>query len=116
MSWFLIKAGLSGLIVAAIAEVARRSPGFAALVAALPLVSVLGMIWMWRDGLGVEKIASHSEATFWYVLPSMPLFLLLPLMTRSGFGFWTSLLAGCVVTIALYFLMLWIAPKFGLKL
>lgn len=116
MSWFLVKAALSGLIVAAIAEIARRSPGFAALVAALPLVSVLGMIWMWRDGLQLDRIARHSEATFWYVLPSMPMFLLLPWLIRSGFGFWTSLLAGCVLTIALYFLMLWIGPKLGLKL
>ncbi|MCB6177167.1 DUF3147 family protein [Rhodobacter sp. Har01] len=116
MSWFILKAALSGLIIALIAEIARRSPGFAALVASLPLVSVLGMIWMWRDGLEPARIAAHAEATFWYVLPSLQMFLLLPWLMRSGFGFWTALLAGCGVTVALYFLMLWLAPRFGLRL
>jgi hypothetical protein len=108
--------GLSGLIVAAVAEIARRSPGFAALVASLPLVSILGMIWMWQGGLPAERIASHAEGTFWYVLPSLPMFLAMPWLMRSGFGFWASLLAGCGLTVLLYVLMLWIGPRFGLKL
>lgn len=116
MSWFFLRAALSGLIVAAIAEIARRSPGFAALVASLPLVSLLGMIWMWRDGLGLERIASHSEATFWFVLPSMPMFLLIPFLIRSGMGLWGSLLIGCALTILLYFVMIWLGPRIGLKL
>ncbi len=116
MTWFVLKAAISGVIIAIIAEIARRSPAFAALVASLPLVSVLGMIWMWGDGLGNARIAAHAEATFWYVLPSLPMFLLLPLLLRSGFGFWISLFAGIVTTILLYFLMLWLAPRFGLKL
>lgn len=116
MSWFLVKAALSGLIIAGIAEIARRSPGFAALVASLPLVSVLGMIWMWYGGLGPQKIADHSAGTFWFVLPSLPMFLLLPVMLRSGFGFWTSLLAGCALTVMLYACMLWLGPKPGLRL
>ena len=116
MTWFAIKAALSGLLIALIAEIARRSPGFAALVASLPLVSVLGMIWMWRDGIGPERIAAHAEGTFWYVLPSLPMFLVLPWLLRSGFGFWISLFAGMVRTVALYFVMLWIGPRFGLKL
>lgn len=116
MSWFIIKAALSGLIIATIAEVARRSPGFAALIASLPLVSVLGMIWMWKGGLTADRIAAHAEGTFWYVLPSLPMFLAMPWLIRSGFGFWTSLLAGCLLTILLYALMIWIAPKLGLKL
>ncbi len=116
MGWFIFKAALSGLIVAAVAEIARRSPGFAALVASLPLVSVLGMIWMWQGGLPAERIAAHAEGTFWYVLPSLPMFLAMPWLMRSGFGFWASLLAGCGLTVLLYFLMLWIGPRFGLKL
>lgn len=116
MTWFILKAALSGLIIAAIAEIARRSPGFAALVASLPLVSVLGMIWMWQGGLSPERIADHATGTFWFVLPSLPMFLLMPWLMRSGFGFWTSLMAGCALTVLLYFLMLWIGPRLGLKL
>lgn len=116
MSYFAVKTLLSALIIALISEIARRSPGFAALVASLPLVSILGMIWLWRDTSDTAKIAQHSEATFWYVLPSMPMFLVLPWLLRSGWGFWPSLLAGSVLTILLYFLLLWLAPRFNLPL
>jgi hypothetical protein len=116
MSYFALKAILSGLIIALISEIARRSPGFAALVASLPLVSILGMIWLWRDTGDTARIASHAEATFWYVLPSMPMFLVMPWLIRSGLGFWPSLGLGCVLTILLYALLIWLAPRFNLPL
>jgi hypothetical protein len=116
MSYFAVKAILSGILIAAISEIARRSPGVAALVASLPLVSILGVIWLWRDTGDTARIASHLEATFWYVLPSLPMFLLVPMLIRSGTGFWPSLGAGCAVTIGLYFLLLWLAPRFNLPL
>lgn len=116
MSYFALKAILSGLLIAAISEIARRSPGFAALVASLPLVSILGMIWLWRDTGDMARMASHSEATFWYVLPSLPMFLLVPWLLRSGTGFWLSLGIGCAVTVALYILLVWLAPRFNLPL
>lgn len=116
MSWFALKAILSGLLIAAISEIARRSPGVAALVASLPLVSILGVIWLWRDTGDSSRIATHLEATFWYVLPSLPMFLLVPWLMRHGTGFWSSLGLGCLVTIALYFLLLWLAPRLNLPL
>jgi hypothetical protein len=116
MSYFALKAILSGLLVAAISEIARRSPTVAALVASLPLVSILGMIWLWRDTTDSARIASHAEATFWYVLPSLPMFLILPWLIRQGIGFWPALAVGCAVTVALYFLLLWLAPRFNLPL
>lgn len=116
MSYFAVKAILSGLLIAAISEIARRSPGFAALVASLPLVSILGMIWLWRDTGDTGRLAAHAEATFWYVLPSLPMFLLVPWLLRSGNGFWLSLAIGCGVTVVLYFLLLWLAPRFNLPL
>ena len=116
MVYLLIKAALSGILIAIISEVAKRYPGFGGLIASLPLVSVLGMIWLWRDKPDAANMASHAEATFWFVLPSLPMFLLIPAMLRNGFGFWVSLAAGCVVTVALYSLMLWAGPRFGLRL
>jgi hypothetical protein len=116
MTYLVVKAMLSGVLIAAISEIARRSPGVAALVASLPLVSILGMIWIWRDAGDLERIASHSEATFWYVLPSLPMFLLVPWLMRSGTGFWVSLGAGCLLTVLLYLLLLLVAPRFNLPL
>lgn len=116
MLYLAIKALLSGVIVAAVSEIAKRYPGFGALVASLPLVSVLGMIWLWHDKPDAENMAAHAGATFWYVLPSLPMFLLIPAMLRAGTPFWLALVSGCVLTIALYLAMTWIGPRFGLRL
>ena len=116
MLYLILKAALSGVIIAAVSEIARRSPGFGALVASLPLISILGMIWLWRDTRDVARMAGHVEATFWYVLPSLPMFLLVPALLRRGLGFWPALLAGCVLTIGLYGAMMAVGPRFGLKL
>jgi hypothetical protein len=116
MLYLAIKAALSGIIVAIVSEVAKRFPGFGALIASLPLVSVLGMMWLWRDKPDVSNMAAHVEATFWFVLPSLPMFLLIPAMLRHGMSFWAALAIGCAVTIALYVVMTWAGPKFGLRL
>jgi len=114
--YLILKAALSGVIIATVSEIARRSPGFGALVASLPLISILGMIWLWRDTRDLERMASHVEATFWYVLPSLPMFLVVPALLRRGLGFWPALLAGCVLTIGLYGVMMAVGPRFGMKL
>ena len=116
MVYFVIKCTLSGIIIAVISEVAKRSPAFGALIASLPLLSLLAMLWLWRDTGDAERIASQSEATFWYVLPSLPMFLVLPAMLRAGAGFWPSMGAGCVLTIVLYFVTAWTLAKFGVSL
>ena len=116
MLYLAIKAILSGVIIAAVSEIAKRNPGFGALVASLPLVSVLGMMWLWHDKPDAENMARHAGATFWFVLPSLPMFLLIPALLRSGMTFWTSLLIGCVLTVFLYLAMTWIGLRFGLKL
>ena len=116
MLYLVVKAGVSGILVAIISEVAKRYPGFGGLIASLPLVSVLGMIWLWRDKPDAGNMASHAEATFWFVLPSLPMFLLIPAMLRNGIGFWPSLAVGCALTILLYLGMTWIGPRFGLRL
>ena len=115
--WYLAaKAALSGIIIAIISEVAKRHPGFGALIASLPLVSLLGMIWLWRDRPDVPNMAAHVQATFWFVLPSLPMFLLIPWLLRQGMSFWLALVLGCLLTVALYWTMVSIGPRFGLKL
>ena len=102
-------------MIAAIAEVGRRLPAAAALIASLPLVSILGMIFLWWARPDVENMASHSQATFWFVLPSLPMFLLIPVLLRNGVSFWLSLAAGCALTVILYFAMVHFGPRIGLK-
>ena len=115
--WYLVlKAAISGVLVAAASEVARRFPGWGALIASLPLVSVLGMMWLWHDRPDAANMAAHAEATFWFVPPSLPMFLAIPWMLRSGVNFWAALLVGCAITMALYLLMTFLGPRLGVKL
>jgi len=113
---FVVRAALSGVLIALVALLARRSPVLGALVASLPLVSVLAMMWLWHDTRDPVRLASHAEATFWYVLPSLPMFLVIPALLRHGFGFWLSLGAGCTMTVLLYFATVIIAARFGITL
>lgn len=113
---FITRALLSGLIIAVIALIGRKAPAAAALVASLPLISILGMVWLWRDTADSALLANHAEATFWYVLPSLPMFLLIPWMLRSGYSFWLALGAGVVMTFLLYLATIGIAARFGVRL
>lgn len=115
--WYLaLKAALSGILIAIVSEVAKRYPGAGALIASLPLVSVLGMIWLWHDRPDVQNMAAHAEATFWFVLPSLPMFLLIPILLRHGYSFWLALATGCALTVILYSGITWFGPRFGLRL
>jgi hypothetical protein len=113
MLYFIVKCALSGVIIAIVSEVAKRSPAFGALIVSLPLVSLLGILWLWRDTADSERIAAHAQSTFWYVLPSLPMFLVLPALLRAGIGFWASMAMSCAMTIALYCVMAWALAKFG---
>lgn len=73
-----------------------------ALIASLPLISVLGMIWLWRNTADPSRMADHAYATFWFVLPSLPMFLLIPALLDRGVAFWHALVAGCMLMVALY--------------
>jgi hypothetical protein len=111
-----LKALISGVLIAIASTLAKRYPGFGALIASLPLVSVMGMMWLWWEKPDAENMAAHASATFWYVLPSLPMFLVIPALLRHGTPFWLSLAIGCALTIALYAAMTWIGPRFGLRL
>lgn len=113
---FVAKALLSGATIAAISELGKRMPTVAALVASLPLVSVLGMVLLWREHPDAENMAVHAQATFWYVLPSLPMFLLMPALLRGGLNFWLALVAGCALTVILYLVMAQLGPRLGIRL
>lgn len=116
MVYLALKAAFSGVLIAIASTLAKRYPGFGALIASLPLVSVLGMIWLWSEKPDAGNMGAHASATFWYVLPSLPMFLLIPALLRHGMGFWPALAIGCGLTIVLYAAMTWVAPRFGLQL
>ena len=116
MLYLILKAAISGVIIAIVSEVAKRSPGAGALIASLPLVSILGMIWLWRDTGDPVRMEAHVGATFWYVLPSLPMFLVMPALMKRGVAFWPALGVGCLLTIGLYLAMTALGPRFGLKL
>ena len=114
--YLIIKAALSGVIVAAISEIARRYPGWGGLLASLPLTSLLAMIWLYRDSHDAERVAELSISTLWFFAPSIPLFIALPALIRANLGFWPSMVICVVGTLALSACWFWAAPKFGIKL
>ena len=111
-----VKAVISGVLIAAASTLAKRYPGLGALIASLPLVSVLGMMWLWSEKPDAANMAAHSSATFWYVLPSLPMFLVIPALLRAGFHFWMALAAGCALTMLLYIAMTALAHRAGIQL
>lgn len=116
MTYLLLKALLSGLVVAAASEVARRWPGVGGLIVSLPLISLLTFLWVWQETGDSERVAQLAHGAFWFFLPSMPMFLALPAMLRGGVGFWLALSLAVALTAALYLGMYWLAPRVGLRL
>jgi hypothetical protein len=113
---FVVRALVSGIIIALIAVIGRKAPAAGALIASLPLISIRGMIWLWRDTGDRNLLANHTEATFYFVIPSLPMFLLIPWILRGGVGFWLSLGAGIMLTISLYLLTAMLAARFGIRI
>jgi len=114
--YLIIKAALSGIIVAAVSEIARRYPGWGGLVASLPLTSLLAMVWLYRDTHEPQRVAELSMSTFWFFLPSVPLFVALPMLIRSGVPFWASMVIVVAGTLALNAAWFWAAPRLGIRL
>jgi hypothetical protein len=114
--YLIIKAAISGVLVAAISEVARRYPGWGGLLASLPLTSLLAMIWLYRDSGDAQRVADLAGSTFWFIIPSLPLFLVLPALIRSGMAFWLALAVSVAGTLLLYALFFWAAPRIGIRL
>ena len=111
MLYLAAKAALSGLIIAVVSEVARRSPTLGALIVSLPLVSILGILWLWHDTSDAERIAAHAQST-----STLPMFLVMPTMLRHGIAFWPTLAVCCALTFALYLATIWTLGKFGFTL
>ena len=113
----ILKIAISAVIIGAIAEIGRRNSSLAALLAALPLVSLLGMIWIYQETHDVARIAAFSWSVFWYVVPSLILFVLLPvLLTRFQMAFYVALPVSCAATIGGFFAMKAALKVFGIAI
>lgn len=99
--WLVVKYLVTAAVVVLVSEVARRSDRMGALMASLPLVTVLTLVWLHLEQQPVEKIANHARYTLWYVLPTLPMFVVFPLLLPR-LGFWLSLAASAVLTVACF--------------
>lgn len=115
MAWLVTKYLITAAVVVAVSEVAKRSDRLGGLVAALPLVTVLALIWLYVEKQPQEKIANHVWYTFWYVLPTLPMFLLFPYLL-GRIGFWPTLAASAALTVVCFGVTAWAVRPFGIHL
>jgi uncharacterized membrane protein (GlpM family) len=115
MSWIITKYLITAAVVVLISEVAKRSDKLGGLVAALPIVTILALIWLYVENQSTEKIANHAWYTFWYAVPTLPMFLAFPwLLPRIGF--WPTLAASVVITVVCFLLFALAVKRFGIEL
>ncbi|MFU9136566.1 DUF3147 family protein [Erwinia tasmaniensis] len=115
MLWLVLKYAVTAGMVVLISEVAKRSDRLGGLIAALPLVTVLVLIWMKLEGQNQEKIAAHAWYTFWYVVPTLPMFIMFPFFYQR-WGFWPTLAASCGITIIIFLCWASLLRRFGIDL
>lgn len=115
MAWLIIKYLATSAVVVAVSELAKRSDRVGGLVAALPLVTVLALIWLHVDHQPEQKIANHAWYTFWYVVPTLPMFLAFPWLL-ARYGFWPALLASVVITVVCFGAFALCVRRFGIEL
>lgn len=115
MLWLVTKYIITAAVVVVVSEAAKRSDKLGGLIAALPLVTVLALIWLYVEKQPMEKIANHAWYTFWYVVPTLPMFLVFPVLLPR-FGFWPTLLVCIMVTVVCFGLFALAVRRFGIDL
>ncbi|MGS1119875.1 DUF3147 family protein [Rhodanobacter sp. UC4436_H3] len=115
MPWIITKYLITAAIVVAVSELAKRSDRLGALLASLPLVTLLALTWLYLDKQPAEKIANHAWYTFWYVVPTLPMFLIFPRLF-SRFGFWPALALSALITVVCFGIFALVLKPFGIKL
>ncbi|WP_428086759.1 DUF3147 family protein [Candidatus Thioglobus sp.] len=116
MIYYALKVLISAILIVAIAEISKRSSLFGALLASIPLISVLAIVWIYVDTKDVEKISNLANGIFWLVIPSLALFIALPLLLKQGLSFYLSLAVSIVITAICYWLMLVVLGHYHIKL
>ena len=116
MSYYLIKLFLSAAVIAAVTEIAKRNNAAASIIHSLPLTSLLAFIWLYTETKDSALIGRHAFGTFWFVLPTLPMFVLMPFLIRKLGGFWPALITGIILTVALYALTMRLLKLAGVEL
>ncbi len=116
MVYYLVKIAVTTILVVAISEIARRSTLVGAILASIPLVSVLAMFWLYIDIKSVDKVSALSTSVFWLVLPSLVLFVALPILLKQGLNFYLSIGISITLTVMCYWIMVLALDQFGIKL
>ncbi|MCP4180854.1 MAG: DUF3147 family protein [bacterium] len=116
MVYYIVKIAVSSIILVIISEISKRSSFIGAILASIPLVSVLAMFWLYIDTRDISKISELSSSVFWLVIPSLALFITLPLLLKQGLNFYISISVSTVITILCYWLMITVLNHFGIKL
>lgn len=116
MTQYALKVLISAVMIVAIAEIAKRSSLIGAIIASLPVTSLLAFVWLYGETGDTAKIAELSKGIFWYVLPSLVLFIALPLLLNAGINFWISLALSCGLTFTAYLAMTAALGRFGFTL
>jgi len=116
MTYYALKIIITTLLIVLISEIAKRSSYVGAILASVPLVSVLAMLWLYVDTKNTSKVGELSTSIFWLVLPSLALFLVLPLLLKQGVNFYLSMSISVVFTVFCYWFMIFALNYFGVKL
>ncbi len=116
MLYYVIKIAITTGLIVAISEIAKRSSFIGAVLASVPLVSVLAMLWLYVDTRDVVKVSALASSVFWLVLPSLALFISLPLLLKQGLNFYLSMSLSVGITVGCYWLMVTLLNHYGIKL
>jgi len=116
MTFIISKYLITAFIIVVVSEIAKRSDKMGALISSFPLVTILVMIWLYIENQSTEKIANHAFYTFWYVIPTLPMFLIIPYLLSKGYTFSVSLIISIVITFFCFILTTYIAKLFGINL
>ena len=115
MAWLVTKYLVTAALVVLVSEVAKRSDRLGALLVALPLVTILSLLWLHFETANREKLAAHAWYTFWYVVPTLPMFLAFPALLQR-FGFWGALGASAALTLVCFWAFARVVKPFGIGL
>lgn len=116
MGYYLLKLVITSMLIVAISEIGKKSSMVSAVLASVPLVSVLAMVWLYIDTRDAEKVAALAGSIFWLVIPSLILFISLLLLLRHGVNFYLSLALSIGLMVCGYWLMISLLRKVGVQL
>jgi len=116
MTYYIIKLVVTAVLIVLISEIGKRSSLAGAILAAIPLVSILAMTWMYIDTNNSESAVEFSNRIIWLIAPSMTLFIAFPFLIKNGFGFYPSMLISIFLTVAAYYTVIFTLVRFGIKL